>query len=794
MPSKSSDFKKMLNPSETKGYVKWMNKEHKKFWKFKPKNSIKKAVKNAKMEYSSVVRTKAYKGIKLSVPINSVDTICTVFKMKDPSLTDPSKSSKGNDEINYAFLYSEVKTPNTIYNDYDVISNSGKGPIIHKFFTTSPSFTSMDGEYRHRTVNFITVRRGQEELPNLWNEIENHLLEKIKKRKLILYEDYFYPTVVQQRYASELERSIDEERFAIKLYIVAWVCEVYNLYVGFTENHVNETYREIFYRDKIEDVKKFQKLIEKYGKQKVERLRELGNGLFTASHKKYTLLKMGQKIIPMNLAEVQNPINIKYRPWRENLITKRLSDLVVNCVSPGFSLVADWFYIKNSRKGLFDNNVQYRKLEHSEKATRIAEKLLEAQRATYLPDTIEPTLLRGNITEWISKKFQVLHDKIDEPIKYSKSDIIMSEVCLCVLSEYVGRTFYDVTLLSKKSKKYYDVIGQPFCKDGIGYFSKYMFELVYNLFCMNSKCGVIHGDLHLNNATIKPLYYRSFKDITKLNKSSVLYVVGENDQHQYLFPNISYFTCIIDFSRSIIDLDYLNDFKDSAIPGHKILNIEELEEFKNEQTERLEKVYGNNFPETYKKYKNEFRALLKLEFKAMFKLLTALDVYRFTRSFSLLFKKRETLTNVVRCCPDCMVLLNKMNKIAEYHLTTRMVKLIKNKRMAKQIEKDQFPNFDIIKQCFTQYEIPNGSSKEIDTNITDIFVYKNPLKYSLGTYNSFPPYIKNIKIITPNNEEKELSGSRSKKEKQIRLKYEEQRRKNLSMVNYIARRHKEKHF
>ena len=94
-------------------------------------------------------------------------------------------------------------------------------------------------------------------------------------------------------------------------------------------------------------------------------------------------LKVGQKLIPLNISEVQNPFNIKYKPWREFLISEKIQDLIINGICKGYPFIGDYFYIKDIRKTIFDNYVQYMKLEHSEQATFITRKLIEARRATY---------------------------------------------------------------------------------------------------------------------------------------------------------------------------------------------------------------------------------------------------------------------------------------------------------------------------------------------------------------------------------------------------------------------------
>ena len=63
----------------------------------------------------------------------------------------------------------------------------------------------------------------------------------------------------------------------------------------------------------------------------------------------------------------------------------------------------------------------------------------------------------------------------------------MSNVALCTISEYVGRTIADIPHLITKTARYKKIYSNVF---RIDYFRKYMFEIVYALYCANSKCGV----------------------------------------------------------------------------------------------------------------------------------------------------------------------------------------------------------------------------------------------------------------------------------------------------------------
>ena len=58
-------------------------------------------------------------------------------------------------------------------------------------------------------------------------------------------------------------------------------------------------------------------------------------------------ISLGQKISPLNILEVQNPFNIRYKPWREFLISEKVQDLIINGICKGFPFIGDYYYIKD---------------------------------------------------------------------------------------------------------------------------------------------------------------------------------------------------------------------------------------------------------------------------------------------------------------------------------------------------------------------------------------------------------------------------------------------------------------
>ena len=100
-----------------------------------------------------------------------------------------------------------------------------------------------------------------------------------------------------------------------------------------------------------EDTNFYFNLIKLFGKEKILEIVENfnsvsdNNGLFKIS--------VGQKLIPLNMSEVQNPFNINYKPWKEYLISQKTQDLFINGICKGIPVIGDYFYSLAGQRVIF---------------------------------------------------------------------------------------------------------------------------------------------------------------------------------------------------------------------------------------------------------------------------------------------------------------------------------------------------------------------------------------------------------------------------------------------------------
>jgi hypothetical protein len=788
-----------------KKYKEWFIMQYKSINKPFPPTDNKQAkeiiekVKNMDLKYSSINRILAYRVMAYDIQLSIVNIMCTTCKIID---------IKSKDSVIYGFIFSEAISKEIPIYASDLVNKD----IMHRFFSAGPSFLSKDGEYRAGFTNFNSLTLCRKHFPDIWNDIEQYLASNLYKRGLRLVYETIYPNEEYRKYIENMDYSMVNNRLNMALYIIAWFKAARRMYFDSLELHTNEKYIKLILKEKTADMAFMKKLMNKYTMDKIDEFREICGTYYTEPvYNENIDVKVGQKIIPLNLAEVQNPFNIYYGPWKEYLVSQTVSQLVINNISPSFPLINRWIYIKNTKKGLFDNPVQYDKMERSDIAKEIATLLLQAQSYTFSETDkhmFKPIMPKEAITSWLSNKFQILYDKIQDPIEYSKEDLIMADAALCIFSEYVGRTFIDMLTLCGTSDYYNEYLGFPLGK-GIEYFIKFIFDICYSLYCLNTKLGIIHTDMHLNNVTIHHNQQLYLKEIAKINNPQVLYVLGNEPEHQFLMPTHGYYANIIDFSRCVIHPEKISIFKDPSLP--KIYEVtDDPDKFQTNQIDYLVRVYLHEFPTFYSK-KDELTVLFKKQFNSCFKLFSVLDIFIFTRKIQLVYDS----TNLPKIHQKGVELLNQINQISEIYLTTEMNKLLADPiNYAKEIENQQWPLLSIIIQCFSKY---NTNNKEIGV-IVDMFNYNNDMKYAIDTYDNFPPYLKKyepkhlkqskIDKVQKKNKDKnqtQKKGTKTeiKQEKAFKKMeetiinnihtWEVNRLKRMKMIDYIAKRHKEKY-
>ena len=287
--------------------------------------------------------------------IDTMETITITYKIKD--MIDKIK------EIIFCVAYVEVDVDGSKYKSFfaddrpDFLGSSSD--LFFKGIFPAGSSISKDGEFRSGFVNWDVIRIVLEKEPKLRslnNDIYDYIVKNMRDRKYFLTIEHFYPTdKIKQEHQFELESITLDSK--IKFFCITWFTFYFNFNFSAIPGYLNETFLHLMLKYQTQDHEFFQKLCKKHGYDILFRLL----WLYSNYQNPYSDIdisqkyKLCQKIIPMNLLEAQNPFNISYAIWREYFISKKVSDLVINELTPGFSLFAGWLFIKTGDRYVYDN-------------------------------------------------------------------------------------------------------------------------------------------------------------------------------------------------------------------------------------------------------------------------------------------------------------------------------------------------------------------------------------------------------------------------------------------------------
>lgn len=616
------------------------------------------------------------------INLSKINTVLTVLKLQ-----------RGTDTINYAFIYGNIK---------DNI-------LINKFIITSNTLVSKDGMYSHRFINFEHLQ----ENGNIINSICDYLKINLKNKEYKLLFEYFnlYDENIKKSYSNLLTDS----NLLIKIYAVTWLIELYNIYRNNQEININSNYNNIIFTEK--DKQKFLSLY----KQNTKEIYNLVIFYKFYSHDTKNRLEIGQKIIPFNYIQLKEYNNIVHFQWKELLINKIVTNLLYNMNSPTFSIFIDWFFINNSNKNLYDNKEIFNKILYSDQIKSILQLLNQA-------NTEFSDIYNKQKNEFINS----LIKKLKKIIKLSENKVLMSNISLCYLSEYSGRTIYDYFNKIKDKNQIHSKIGDLY--NDFELFQKYMFEIIYGLYCLNLK-GIIHGDLHLNNVTLNK------KNLNVSNNSYVIYNVNINknndilkvlnssdpvnninDNITFIFKHLGTFPCIIDFSRSFVLLKLISE---NIIEKEKNeIRSKFIKSERNRIMDELKKIFPNFLKNNYHKLQFLFKSK---NFNTLFIYFTAFDIFKFASNL-LIFINKFSTQNDLKVDPNIPIFLDKIVKKAYSFLE----KIIDESEYLS-TDSIKFPNLEILLEFFPSFKFTSDTEikKKLKNNlVTDIFGINDIDSYS----------------------------------------------------------------
>ena len=450
-----------------------------------------------------------------------------------------------------------------------------------EYICVAPTFNSRDGEFRRRFVPIKAFQRGCEELADLLAPAEDAIASKLSTGTLEMRSTDF---------TAGAAPAVDE-RLPLLALAAAVTLDAWDSGRSLLAVHIQPNYLA------------FVALMVSGDPAIVVSSRKLGvhpaRFLLLVGTRSNNSSACGVKLVPMFAREVQHPFDFNLGAWRELEISRAVSDLVVQFVSPSFALYNQWSYVEHAGAPMFENSAMHERYARSRRLAR-ALAALRAGRgaldalgadlsadlgaasaldpgapdpsapdssglASSTPDSSAPDSSRLDSKDFVMKNYHTeeLSSQLYESLEYAQSHLVTSDVALMHTMEDVGRTLHSWPAYVRRAADPVPAATRLFATAGGA--ARVLFDYAYGAHCLHSLIGVAHCDLHSNNLTVF-----EWGRIDAVDKSAspteigvrqwrplyddprVLYALGPGENDCYLFPADGISGALIDYSRAIV--------------------------------------------------------------------------------------------------------------------------------------------------------------------------------------------------------------------------------------------------
>jgi hypothetical protein len=589
---------------------------------------------------------------------------------------------------------------------------------LPEYICVSPTYDSRDGEYRNRLITVADFQETYSHAAEALSRIEQKLLA-------LVAEDRLHINISRFPGNSPECPSIEDLRMPIKAATVAVLLDM----GGWMQPHVNSGYQR-----GIEELASTSTTFRTEASAILDAHLKDASAFIAGKPPSDTRVACGSKLSPLTLREVMSPHDITYSAWRELTIRGHVSDLVLNGICPSFAYHNQWTYLGGAKGSLYENpNIQAR-YRRSSVATESVSQLRSARK------TIQPELAESN-------KAADYDAHIYESIEYAQGFLLMSEEALYSTDENAGFTLAalpaQIATYKNPRPEYTSLVSL------LGHFAKLAFDYLYGLHCMHTKIGVIHADLHANNATI---YRCGATHVVRQGKTEtfepivesplVVFAAGpRGEADTYVFPFTGTVGCVIDFSRSLIGPSGLVYSRSVEENGKTYVR-----NFLRDQVNRVLRAFYHSAPTFTEKNQEALKAVILANPEAVFRALTYSDFLSIGRSLGEMLGAKVDGIGAKFFAPpaELRAFAKRIENTSRDALVTYMSDLV-----AANIDPIRIPYAGelLLPKLFAEYKY---SAWDVATlrrgDLVDAYNYNNPLKWSGEDYKLFPPWARLDKL------------------------------------------------
>lgn len=546
----------------------------------------------------------------------------------------------------------------------------------HRHLCYGPTYASMDGEFRGRLIQWNQMLKFFTVYEELCDEIEKVAVVRMEAREMSFQVDICYPDGFTGR--DEFEESVNLSRVCIRMFVLCWLVDMYEIYFGIDANHMNPGYYAKIFTE--EESFHFEHILNKVC-PRLDYRRAIHDATKITESMKGSRLRLnpqvGQKIFSMSIMEAATPWNLNFPFWRELYSTKKCAELVLSLLTPSHPLLIDWFYVTNTHAGIFETLSSHERFAHSEQAAKIDARLKDIDDATHID------AVRANA--YVSGKFKGMSQEIWGAIHYGETFIELTNTTVGMIIEHVGFTLAD--LPSHIVETAYVSYGGLF--SDFRTHARLQFEYLLALYQMHRHCGIIHADLHYNNCTVFEMF-RLVKEGKLLSEGNEMgyYLRGK----LYSFPFNGLFGCIIDMSRSVLGINR----------GKLIDEFGEFptDTFLRNQRDYVMEVIAVYFGEFVEKYRAELRRALDDHMEVFLRVASAVDVLCVGENILRLAREPLIETGTVKSDKRVVTLAAAISKRARELFVDGMSKII-----AGDTTKIGYPAIIVIEELFSEFVV-----------------------------------------------------------------------------------------
>lgn len=469
-----------------------------------------------------------------------------------------------------------------------------------QFYNMAGSLISQDGEYRKDLVPMRQMNVSLEAFPQVFGVLIPHISGLIKDG-LITVEYEHFPK----------DSTVNLGLIPTYVLAVAWLCDYFMTDIGVVDKHL--------YGQRAEMTIQFPGAAAIYSQ--IKSLKGLGMAQFISCTKypdsRPASTNCGQKLIPLLRTEIGFPFDIVQQVWREIYINEAVSTLMMNNIALGFAFTAGWYYIRGAGPSMYDNPAMRAKYANSAVAGEIIGDLKDAAKHTERSGMGYPSDdPRHDIQTPIDDTFGHLRNDILRDIGFVNSHLRLSDYAICMVSVHTNVTFSNISILANINK------ATPLLDLPI--FSRLVFDVLYSLYCLNTRIGAMHSDLHINNATVMRL-----QTYGNVEFGNTAYVIGDDI---YSLRYDGFIGCVIDFSRGVLgDTDRLAGEFDPITIG----------QLRTQQLGQMTDLVERHFPDIWKIERVRLTMLGEDDPVRLFRLCSIIDAYSFSKGLWAMFQSDE---------------------------------------------------------------------------------------------------------------------------------------------------------